>query len=211
MYFDAGDGVHWMDDNTFECILSWLEMRIKFVFGVNRCKNKTLQTIKSYFYEKRYSLCVRGAESHSIRIIARHPNRLQCSFIIREWFETYHCLFMHSYHHKMHFHARQHPIYCRIAKIPPPTTATAIITGIVDIGILFKCISYNRTLHVYSNYVRCVVSFEVRLCSATVAIATERMSTVAHTIWILVYLPACEIFLSVWKLLMHEKRLADAF
>lgn len=96
-------------------------------------------------------------------------------YYIREWLQTYHCLFMHSNHYEMHFHARQHPICCRIAEIPPPTTATAIITDIVDIGVSFKCISAS---------LRCVVSFEVRLCSATVAIATERMSTVAHTIWI---------------------------
>lgn len=58
-------------------------------------------------------------------------------YFIREWLETYHCLFMHSSHYKMHFHARQHPIY--IAENHSDTATDDghrhYYTDIVDTGI----------------------------------------------------------------------------
>lgn len=84
IYFDAWDGIHRMNGKASECILLWLEMRMKIVFGVNRCKNKTRETIKSYFYEKRSCIVCSRCWIPLASNMARHPNRLQCSFIILE-------------------------------------------------------------------------------------------------------------------------------
>lgn len=106
-------------------------------------------------------VCVRALPNPTRLVHTRHPDRVQCSFI-REWLETYHCLFIEPCHCKMHFHVQQQqqPAHRRITKMPRvcecvESTTTVTIADIANIynTIPFKRISYNaqRTYRVMAS------------------------------------------------------------